>query len=42
MVHLPLRGAQAFSDNRSIPKSLGVIYAISWFLQSVVPGLAPQ
>ncbi|KAK1345035.1 hypothetical protein QTO34_013739 [Cnephaeus nilssonii] len=42
VVHLPLGGAQAFSDNPSIPKTLSVIFAISWFLHCVGPGLGLQ
>ncbi|XP_036162290.1 uridine diphosphate glucose pyrophosphatase NUDT14 isoform X1 [Myotis myotis] len=39
VVHLPLGGAQAFSDNPDVPKTLGVIFGISWFLHCVGPGL---
>lgn len=39
VVHLPLDGAQAFADDPSIPKTLGVIFGISWFLSHVAPGL---
>ncbi|KAF6131840.1 nudix hydrolase 14 [Phyllostomus discolor] len=42
VVHLPLAGAQAFSDNPDIPKTLGVIFGISWFFSCVAPGLDPQ
>ncbi|XP_008139554.2 uridine diphosphate glucose pyrophosphatase NUDT14 [Eptesicus fuscus] len=42
VVHLPLGGAQAFSDNPNIPKTLSVIFAISWFLHCVGPGLGLQ
>ncbi|XP_005410914.1 PREDICTED: uridine diphosphate glucose pyrophosphatase isoform X2 [Chinchilla lanigera] len=39
VVHLPLDGAQAFADNPNIPKTLGVIFGISWFLSQVAPSL---
>ncbi|XP_036134905.1 uridine diphosphate glucose pyrophosphatase NUDT14 [Molossus molossus] len=42
VVHLPLGDAQAFSDNPDIPKTLGVIFGISWFLNCVAPGLRRQ
>ncbi|XP_036904230.1 uridine diphosphate glucose pyrophosphatase NUDT14 isoform X1 [Sturnira hondurensis] len=42
VVHLPLAGAQAFSDNPDVPKTLGVIFGISWFFSCVAPGLDPQ
>lgn len=42
VIHLPLDGAQAFSDNPDVPKTLGVIFGISWFLSCVAPGLGPQ
>lgn len=42
VVHLPLAGAQAFSDNPDVPKTLGVIFGISWFFSCVAPGLGPQ
>lgn len=42
VVHLPLDGAQAFADNPDVPKTLGVIFGISWFLNCVAPGLHPQ
>ncbi|KAM5338018.1 uridine diphosphate glucose pyrophosphatase NUDT14 isoform 1-T1 [Glossophaga mutica] len=42
VVHLPLADAQAFSDNPDVPKTLGVIFGISWFFSCVAPGLAPQ
>lgn len=42
VVHLPLDGAQAFADNLDVPKTLGVIFGISWFLSCVAPGLGPQ
>ncbi|XP_015455096.1 uridine diphosphate glucose pyrophosphatase [Pteropus alecto] len=42
VVHLPLDGAQAFADNPDVPKTLGVIFGISWFLSCVAPGLGPQ
>ncbi|XP_062051179.1 uridine diphosphate glucose pyrophosphatase NUDT14 [Lepus europaeus] len=37
VVHLPLEGAQAFVDDPDIPKTLGVIFGISWFLGHVAP-----
>ncbi|XP_007942823.2 uridine diphosphate glucose pyrophosphatase NUDT14 [Orycteropus afer afer] len=42
VVHLPLDGAQAFADNLDIPKTLGVIFGIFWFLSHVAPGLGAQ
>ncbi|XP_066133116.1 uridine diphosphate glucose pyrophosphatase NUDT14 [Saccopteryx bilineata] len=42
VVHLPLDGARAFSDNPDVPKTLGVIFGISWFLGRVAPGLGLQ
>ncbi|EHB01407.1 Uridine diphosphate glucose pyrophosphatase [Heterocephalus glaber] len=40
VVHLPLDGAQAFADDPDIPKTLGVIFGISWFLSQVAPSLS--
>ncbi|XP_019602864.2 uridine diphosphate glucose pyrophosphatase NUDT14 isoform X6 [Rhinolophus sinicus] len=40
VTHLPLDGAQAFADNPDIPKTLGVIFGVSWFLSCVAPGLS--
>ncbi|XP_015351885.1 uridine diphosphate glucose pyrophosphatase NUDT14 isoform X2 [Marmota marmota marmota] len=34
--------AQAFVDNMDIPKTLGVIFGISWFLSQVAPRLNLQ
>ena len=42
VVHLPLDGAQAFADDPDVPKTLGVIFGISWFLSCVAPGLGPR
>uniref|UniRef100_A0A673V0E8 Uridine diphosphate glucose pyrophosphatase NUDT14 n=2 Tax=Suricata suricatta TaxID=37032 RepID=A0A673V0E8_SURSU len=42
VVHLPLDGAQAFADDPAVPKTLGVIFGISWFLSAVAPGLGPR
>ncbi|XP_038192983.1 uridine diphosphate glucose pyrophosphatase NUDT14 isoform X2 [Arvicola amphibius] len=42
VVHLNLDDAQAFADNPNIPKTLGVIFAISWFFSQVVPHLSLQ
>ncbi|XP_045308149.1 uridine diphosphate glucose pyrophosphatase NUDT14 isoform X1 [Leopardus geoffroyi] len=42
VVHLPLGGAQAFADDPDVPKTLGVIFGISWFLSRVAPGLGPR
>ncbi|XP_045757606.2 uridine diphosphate glucose pyrophosphatase NUDT14 isoform X2 [Mirounga angustirostris] len=42
VVHLPLDGAQAFADDPDVPKTLGVIFGISWFFSCVAPGLGPQ
>lgn len=42
VVHLPLDGAQAFADDPDVPKTLGVIFGISWFLSCVAPVLGPQ
>ncbi|XP_036061232.1 uridine diphosphate glucose pyrophosphatase NUDT14 isoform X1 [Onychomys torridus] len=42
VVHLNLDEAQAFVDNPKIPKTLGVIFAISWFFSHVVPHLSLQ
>ncbi|XP_036266714.1 uridine diphosphate glucose pyrophosphatase NUDT14 [Pipistrellus kuhlii] len=39
VVHLPLGEAQVFSYNPNIPKTLSVIFGISWFFQNVDPGL---
>ncbi|XP_004645468.1 uridine diphosphate glucose pyrophosphatase isoform X1 [Octodon degus] len=39
VVHLPLDGAQAFVDNPDIPKTLSVIFGVSWFLSQVAPSL---
>lgn len=42
VVHLSLDDAQAFADNPDIPKTLGVIFAISWFFSQVFPHLSLQ
>ncbi|XP_022361052.1 uridine diphosphate glucose pyrophosphatase [Enhydra lutris kenyoni] len=42
VVHLPLDGARAFADDPAVPKTLGVIFGISWFFSRVAPGLRPQ
>ncbi|XP_023061559.1 uridine diphosphate glucose pyrophosphatase NUDT14 isoform X2 [Piliocolobus tephrosceles] len=42
VVHLPLEGAQAFVDNPDVPKTLGVIFGVSWFLSQVAPNLDLQ
>lgn len=42
VVHLPLDGAQAFADDPDVPKTLGVIFGISWFFSCVAPGLGAQ
>lgn len=42
VIHLNLDDAQAFADNPNIPKTLGVIFAISWFFTQVVPHLSLQ
>ncbi|XP_047652216.1 uridine diphosphate glucose pyrophosphatase NUDT14 isoform X1 [Phacochoerus africanus] len=42
VVHLPLDGAQTFADDPDVPKTLGVIFGISWFLSCVAPVLGPQ
>lgn len=42
VVHLNVDDAQAFADNPDIPKTLGVIFAISWFFSQVVPHLSLQ
>lgn len=42
VAHLPLDGAQAFADNLDVPKTLGVIFGVSWFLSCMAPGLGPQ
>ncbi|XP_057400427.1 uridine diphosphate glucose pyrophosphatase NUDT14 isoform X2 [Balaenoptera acutorostrata] len=42
VVHLPLDGARAFADDPDVPKTLGVIFGIWWFLSHVAPGLGPQ
>nr|XP_021510915.1 uridine diphosphate glucose pyrophosphatase isoform X2 [Meriones unguiculatus] len=42
VLHLNLDDAQAFADNPDIPKTLGVIFAISWFFSQVVPHLSLQ
>lgn len=42
VVHLPLDGAQAFVDDPDVPKTLGVIFGISWFFSHVAPGLGAQ
>ncbi|KAF6268954.1 nudix hydrolase 14 [Rhinolophus ferrumequinum] len=42
VTHLPLDGAQAFADNPDVPKTLGVIFGVSWFLNCVAPGLGLQ
>ncbi|XP_012579807.1 PREDICTED: uridine diphosphate glucose pyrophosphatase [Condylura cristata] len=42
VLHLPLEAAQAFSDDPAVPKTLGVIFGITWFLHCVAPGLGPQ
>ncbi|KAM6166011.1 LOW QUALITY PROTEIN: uridine diphosphate glucose pyrophosphatase NUDT14 [Erethizon dorsatum] len=39
VVHVPLDGAQAFADDPNIPKTLGVIFGVSWFLSQVAPSL---
>ncbi|XP_063097316.1 uridine diphosphate glucose pyrophosphatase NUDT14 isoform X2 [Cavia porcellus] len=39
VVHLPLDGAQAFAEDPDIPKTLSVIFGISWFLSQVAPSL---
>uniref|UniRef100_A0A8C3W2N9 Uridine diphosphate glucose pyrophosphatase NUDT14 n=1 Tax=Catagonus wagneri TaxID=51154 RepID=A0A8C3W2N9_9CETA len=38
-LHLPLDGTQAFAGDPDVPKTLGVIFGISWFLSCVAPGL---
>lgn len=42
VIHLNLDDAQAFADNPNIPKTLGVIFAISWFFSQVAPHLNLQ
>ncbi|XP_032123487.1 uridine diphosphate glucose pyrophosphatase NUDT14 isoform X1 [Sapajus apella] len=42
VVHLPLEGAQAFADDPDIPKTLSVIFGVSWFLSQVAPHLDLQ
>ncbi|XP_025299242.1 uridine diphosphate glucose pyrophosphatase NUDT14 isoform X14 [Canis lupus baileyi] len=42
VVHLPLDGARAFADDPDVPKTLGVIFGISWFFSCVAPGLGPR
>ncbi|XP_044788820.1 uridine diphosphate glucose pyrophosphatase NUDT14 isoform X2 [Bubalus kerabau] len=42
VVHLPLDGARAFADDPDVPKTLGVIFGISWFFSCVAPGLGLQ
>lgn len=42
VVHLPLDGARSFADDPAVPKTLGVIFGISWFFSHVAPGLRPQ
>lgn len=42
VVHLPLDSARAFVDDPDVPKTLGVIFGISWFFSCVAPGLGPQ
>ncbi|XP_008854589.1 uridine diphosphate glucose pyrophosphatase isoform X3 [Nannospalax galili] len=42
VLHLTLDDAQAFADNPNIPKTLGVIFAISWFFTQVAPHLGLQ
>lgn len=42
VVHLPLGDAQAFAGDPDIPKTLGVIFGISWFFSCVAPDLGPH
>ncbi|KAM9645276.1 uridine diphosphate glucose pyrophosphatase NUDT14 [Trichechus inunguis] len=42
VMHLPLDDAQAFVDDPDVPKTLGVIFGIFWFLSHVAPGLGAQ
>ncbi|XP_048193180.1 uridine diphosphate glucose pyrophosphatase NUDT14, partial [Perognathus longimembris pacificus] len=42
VVHLPLDGAQAFASDPDIPKTLGVLFAISWFFGQIAPRLELQ
>ncbi|KAM6201635.1 uridine diphosphate glucose pyrophosphatase NUDT14 [Rhynchocyon petersi] len=42
VVNLPLDGAQAFADDPDVPKTLGVIFGISWLLSRVGPSLRAQ
>ncbi|XP_027813278.1 uridine diphosphate glucose pyrophosphatase NUDT14 isoform X2 [Ovis aries] len=42
VVHLPLDGARAFAADPDVPKTLGVIFGISWFFSCVAPGLGLQ
>lgn len=42
VVHLPLDSAQAFVNNMDVPKTLGVIFGISWFLGQIAPRLGLQ
>lgn len=42
VVHLPLDGARTFADDPDVPKTLGVIFGISWFFSCVAPGLGLQ
>ncbi|XP_037357937.1 uridine diphosphate glucose pyrophosphatase NUDT14 [Talpa occidentalis] len=42
VLHLPLGAAQAFSDDPEVPKTLGVIFGITWFFSHVAPDLDPQ
>ncbi|KAK2491293.1 hypothetical protein MC885_005890 [Smutsia gigantea] len=42
VVHLPLGDAQAFAGDPDIPKTLGVVFGISWFFTCVAPDLDPH
>nr|XP_055189515.1 uridine diphosphate glucose pyrophosphatase NUDT14 isoform X2 [Nyctereutes procyonoides] len=42
VVHLPLDGARAFADDPDVPKTLGVIFGISWFFSCVAPDLGSR
>ncbi|XP_045864916.1 uridine diphosphate glucose pyrophosphatase NUDT14 isoform X2 [Meles meles] len=42
VVHLPLEGARSFAEDPDVPKTLSVIFGISWFFSCVAPGLHPQ
>ncbi|XP_069853868.1 uridine diphosphate glucose pyrophosphatase NUDT14 isoform X2 [Dipodomys merriami] len=42
VLHLPLDGAHTLANDPDVPKTLGVIFAISWFFSQIAPDLGLQ